>query len=137
MALVLKNPPANVGNVRDMDSILQLGRSPGGRHGNPLQYSCLETPMDRRAWWAPVHSVWRWISLRPSGFPRQEHWCGLPFPSPGDLPDQGSNPGLPHCRFFTDQATREAPRTCKIWSYWLLSYNIRPIPTHPKVLYES
>ena len=37
--------------------------------------------------------------LRPSGFPRQEHWCRLPFPSPGDLPDQGSNPGLPHGRF--------------------------------------
>ena len=49
-----KNPPANSGDVRDMDSILGLGRSAGGEHGNPFQYSCLESPMDRRAWWAIV-----------------------------------------------------------------------------------
>ena len=40
-----------------MDSISGLGRSPGGGHGNPLQYSCLENPMDRGAWWATVHGV--------------------------------------------------------------------------------
>ena len=40
-----------------MGSISRLGRSPGGGHGNPLQYSCLENPMDRGAWWATVHSV--------------------------------------------------------------------------------
>ena len=38
-------------------SIPGLGRSPGGEHGNPLQYSCLENPMDRGAWWAAVHSA--------------------------------------------------------------------------------
>ena len=44
MALVVKNPPANAGDVRDTGLIPGLGRSPGGRHGNPLQYSCLENP---------------------------------------------------------------------------------------------
>ena len=54
---VVKNPPANAGDVRDMGSIPALGRSPGGGHGNPLQYSCLENPMDRGAWWAIVRGV--------------------------------------------------------------------------------
>ena len=49
---MVKNPPANAG---DGGSIPGSGRSLGGRHGNPLQYSCLENPMDRGAWWATVH----------------------------------------------------------------------------------
>ena len=57
VALVLKNPPANTGDVRDVVSIPGLGRSPGGRNGNPLWYSCLENPIDRGAWWATVHGV--------------------------------------------------------------------------------
>ena len=44
-------------NAGDLGSIPELGRSPGGRHGNPLQYSCLENPMDTGAWWATVHGV--------------------------------------------------------------------------------
>ena len=44
-------------NVRDLGSIPGLGRSPGGGHGNPLQYSCLEKPMDREAWQATAHRV--------------------------------------------------------------------------------
>ena len=48
--LVVKNLPANAGEVRIMGSIPGSGRSPGGRHGNPLQYSCLENYMDKRAW---------------------------------------------------------------------------------------
>ena len=52
-----KNSPANTGDIRDMDSIPGLGRSPRGGHGSPLQYSCLEDPKDRRAWRASVHSV--------------------------------------------------------------------------------
>ena len=51
MALVVKNPSANAGDVRDKGSIPGLGRFPGGGHGNPLQYSYLENPMDRGAWW--------------------------------------------------------------------------------------
>ena len=56
VALVVKNPPANAGDIRDRGSIPGLGRSPGGGHGNPiLQYSCLENRMDRGSWWATVH----------------------------------------------------------------------------------
>ena len=57
MVLVVKNPPANAGDIRDMDSIPGLGRSPRGGHGNLLQYSCLENPMDRAAWWVTIHGV--------------------------------------------------------------------------------
>ena len=55
VALVVKSLPANAGDVRDTDSIPELGRSPGGGLGNPFQYSCLKNPMDRRAWQAKVH----------------------------------------------------------------------------------
>jgi len=55
VALVVINLPANAGDVRDVGSIPGLGRSPGGGHGNPLQYCCLENPTDRGAWRAIVH----------------------------------------------------------------------------------
>ena len=54
---VVKNPPANVGDVRDAVSIPGSGRSPGGGYGNPLQCSCLENPMDNGAWQATVYRV--------------------------------------------------------------------------------
>ena len=54
---VVKDPPANSGDVRDVGSISRSGRSPGGGHGNPPQYSCLGNPMDRGAWRAAVHGV--------------------------------------------------------------------------------
>ena len=57
MPLLVKNPPANVGDVRNTGLIPGSGRSPGGGHGNPLQCSCLENPMDRGAWRAAVHEV--------------------------------------------------------------------------------
>ena len=50
-------PTASVGDIRDVGSIPEPGRSPGGLHGNPLQYSCLENPMNRGAWWATVHRI--------------------------------------------------------------------------------
>ena len=54
---MVKNLPANAKDIRDVGSIPRSGRSPGGGHGNPLQYSCLENPMDRGDWWATVHRV--------------------------------------------------------------------------------
>ena len=57
MALAVKNPPANAGDIRDMDSIPGLGRSPGGGNGNLLQYFYLENSMDRGAWQATIHGV--------------------------------------------------------------------------------
>ena len=56
VALVVKNQPANAGDIRNASSIPGSGRSPGGGHRNSLQYSCLENPMDRGAWWAMVQS---------------------------------------------------------------------------------
>ena len=80
-ALVVNNTSANAGDVRDAGAIPGSGRSPGGGHGNPLQYSCRENPMDRGAWQATVHRVeksqtqrkwlskhtgkaWSWLDLR-------------------------------------------------------------------------
>ena len=51
---MVKTLPANAGDTRDAGSILGSRRSPGEGNGNPLQYSCLENPMDRKAWWATV-----------------------------------------------------------------------------------
>ena len=63
MAPVVKNPPANAGDIRNTGLTLGSGRSPGGGHGHPLQYSCLENPMDREAWQATVH----WVGKSPTG----------------------------------------------------------------------
>ena len=54
---MVKNPPANARDVREVGLISGSGRSPGGEHGNPLQYSCLENPVDKGIWWATVHRV--------------------------------------------------------------------------------
>ena len=54
---VVMNPPASAGDAGDTGSVSGSGRSPGGGHGNPLQYSCLGNPMDRGAWWATVCGV--------------------------------------------------------------------------------
>ena len=71
VALLVKKPPANAGDVRDRGSIPGLRRPPGGGHDNPLQYSCLENPMDRRPCRTAVHRVTqsqtrlKWLSTHP------------------------------------------------------------------------
>ena len=57
VVLVVKNLPSNAEDIRDVGSIPGSGTSPGGEHGNPLQYSCIENPMDRGAWRAMVQRV--------------------------------------------------------------------------------
>ena len=57
MVILVKNPPANAGDIRYVGSVPGLGRSPGGGHGNPPRCSCLENPMNRGAWRATVHGV--------------------------------------------------------------------------------
>ena len=57
MALLVKNQPTNAGDIRDAGSTSGSGRSPGGGQGDPLQYSCLDNPKFRGAWWATVHWV--------------------------------------------------------------------------------
>ena len=59
-----KEPPCHAGGIRDVGLIPGSGRSPGGEHRNPLQYSYLENPTDRGAWWATVHGIaksWTWL----------------------------------------------------------------------------
>ena len=63
---MVKNPPANAGDIRDAGSMPGLGRSTGEGDGNPLQYSCLENPMDSEAWWAMVH----WVAKSQKGLKR-------------------------------------------------------------------
>ena len=89
-------------NTGNLGLIPGSGRSPGEGNGNPLQYSCLENPMDRGAWQSTVHGVARVghnLAIKPPpwtvahkaplsmGFPKKEYQSGLPFPSPGDIPD--------------------------------------------------
>ena len=70
VVLVVKNLLANPGDIWDADSIPGSGRSPGGGHGNPLQYSCLENPMDRGAWRATEYVVTKsqtWLNRLSTG----------------------------------------------------------------------
>ena len=65
VALALKNPPSDAGNIEDISLKPGLGRSPEDGHGNPPQHSCLENPMNRGAWWATVHRVTKsWTRLK-------------------------------------------------------------------------
>ena len=64
VVLVVKNTCANAGGIRDMSSVPGVGRSPGGRHGNRLEYSCLENPIDRGAWRATDHRIQSWTRLK-------------------------------------------------------------------------
>ena len=62
---MVKNPPANAGDIRNAGLIPGSEKSPGEADGNPLQYSCLENPMERGAWWATVHGVTKsWTQLK-------------------------------------------------------------------------
>ena len=74
---------ASACNAGDLGSIPGLGRSPGEGNDNPLQYSCLENPVENLG------------RLESMGFSRQEFWSGLPFPSPGDRPIPGIDPRSP------------------------------------------
>ena len=65
LALMVKNPPANARDMRDTGLVPGSGRSPGGGHGNPLQYSCLKNPLNTGAWWAMAHKVAKsWTRLK-------------------------------------------------------------------------
>ena len=78
LAQMVKNPPASAGDVRDAGSIPRSGRAHGGGQGNPLQYPCLENPVDGGAWWATVHGVPK-SQTRPSDFTFtfQYSWASL------------------------------------------------------------
>ena len=101
VALVVKKLPASVGDKGDAVSIPGLGRTSGWGQGNPLQYSCLENPMDRRAWqatvqWVAKSGTWlKWLTTQARtlanqvslsmNFPGKNTGVGQPYSSPGDL----------------------------------------------------
>ena len=80
--IMVKSPPANSGDLRDEGSIPGSGRSPGGRHGNPFRYACLENPLDWRAWQATVHRAiqsqndWSSLAQHTSRDGRRACWIG-------------------------------------------------------------
>ena len=96
MVRVVKNPPAKAGDMRDTGSIPGSGRSPGGGHGNPLQYSCLENPMDRRAWWLVYGVTNSWTHLK---------WLSIHACKEDDWARRRQRPGrfLPLERILTSQ----------------------------------
>ena len=88
---VVKNPPANAEDARDVGSIPGMGRYPGEGNGNPFQYSFLGNPMDRGAWWATVNRI-----KRVRDFPRGQ-WlslCVSTAEGPGSIPSWGMK--FPH-----------------------------------------
>ena len=94
VALMVKDLPASAGDVRDLGSIPGPGRYLGGGHGNPLQYSCLENPMNRGAWWASIHRVAKSLTQLKrlstaghGGFFSCSMWDLIPWPGmePGPL----------------------------------------------------
>ena len=98
---MIKNPPANVGDLRDTGSIPGLGRSTGGKHGNPLQYSCLENPRDGGAWWAAIYGVKQsrtrlkrlssssssWIIEKAKEYQKNIYFCFIDFTKAFDCVD--------------------------------------------------
>ena len=99
VVVVVKNPPAILGDIRDVGLIPGSGGSPGEGHGNPLQYSCLENPMDRGAWWATVHRIIKsqtWLkqlcmqnATRGKGKPMSKGWLtSLPWQLEGKSVDR-------------------------------------------------
>ena len=83
MAQLVKNPPANSGDTRDTGLISGSGWSPGEGNGNPLQYSCLENSMGKRAWWITVHGATKsWTGLNTYA---HMHACKYMPTSPGTI----------------------------------------------------
>ena len=89
---MVKNSPANAGDLRDTGLIPGLGRSLGGRHDDLFQYSCLENPMDRKAWWATVHGVVKSWTLEKAMAPHSSTLAWkIPWTEgPGGLQSMGS-----------------------------------------------
>ena len=120
---MVQNSPANAGDERDTGLIPRPGRSPGGRHGNPLQYSCLENPTDRGGWRAIVPecmiscfihvqllaTLWVYPArlLCPWDSPGKNTGVGCHAFLQEIFPTQESNPGLLHCRQILYQLSYE------------------------------
>ena len=134
--VVAKNPPAKAGDARDVGSIPGSGRPRGGGHGNPLQYSCLENPMDREACQSPAHGVTRNLSWLFSEGKRDAFVERHPICLPRQLttdeeaatekPWRGSWPPGPHMVLYTparllQDHERQQQDT---WAAFLLTSNV-------------
>ena len=119
VALLVKNPLTNAGNIRNSSLILGSGRSPGGGHGNSLQYSCLGNSLDRGAWWATVHGV----AKSHKGLSTHTWFC---WPSGPLLVLLGLH--LPHCKRSSWNGRSVAFKTREIRSQILA-------PSCPQVLW--
>ena len=131
---VVKNPPANRGDTGDAGSITGSRRSPRGGNGNPLQYSCLENPMGRGAWWATVRGVAEELDTteRLSSWrstPRQST-CSLEFPCEGlttwSACCQISSLGLTRKKRELISSTVQTNKRSAPWSQPELDHNISP-----------
>ena len=130
LVLAAKNLPVSAGEVRDAGSIPGSGRSPGGGHGNPLQYSCLENPRDRGAWQATVHRVLK-SQTQVKGlsthtrFGRGESSCGTfdEDPSPGPCRVVRWLPGQP-----PSQSTAHRPAGWSLFARLRYSKTERELP---------
>ena len=115
VVVVVKKPPANAGDIRVSGSVPGSGRSPGEGHGNLVQYSCLENPMNREAWWPAVYRVpksWtqlKWLSMRMA-------------PGWGHGKKMRATCGSPHLQLHLSQMFSQYAQW---WLCWVLK------PSHP------
>ena len=105
---MLKYPPANTGGIRDMSLITGSGRCPEGGHGNPLQYSCLENPVDRGAWQTTIHGVMK-SRTRLSNLAHRQPICSI---SLGKKPDVSQTDSLPITRLSRHRSTLRVVKVC-------------------------
>ena len=120
---MVKNLPANARDMRDSGSIPGSGRAAGGGHGSPLQFSCLENPMDRRAWHTTVHRVaksWVWLKSLSTHAPVHQQafsmstWCPLEVKAPSSWISKM----LTYCNILI----KLQPEFCGSWLQWNLSF---------------
>ena len=123
VVLVVKNPLANERGIKDMGSIPGSGRSPGGGHGNPLQYSYLENPMDRGAWWVTVHGVtrsqtrlkWLYTHTQARNLCPRAHYLLFSH----SVMSNASQPhGLRHTRFPCPPSPGRCSNSCSFSVWW-------------------
>ena len=149
VVLVVKNLPANAGDMRDVGLIPGSGRSPGGGNGNALQYSCLENPTDRGAWQATVHGVrktdtdttedWTWLKQL-SIYRNYGNYCleGKGWPGSRLLFDLYRWRPAYQCKLFLENSLAPLKRRRKkklgpfhVWQIYHLTWVSKPSWTHP------
>ena len=126
---MLKNPPVSAGDTRKAGLIPRSGRSPEGRHSNPLQDSCLENPMDRGAWWAPVHRVAESFQTEVT-----QHACKKRFISGTGWKTSGRslwNTAWPSLPIWKVRVIVRRRAQAQVWGRWIESHTMtEPVRSH-------